>query len=137
VKTYGEVLDQYEVHPEAKCADAQGNPCGKETVGLLQRREVRIKKIKFIGKESNNLEEVAAGTIHSPEGTYTEYLNARREWNIEILPAFKKAPLKLLVQECRGRLSRRAIIDLRAGRSRPHRKTCELIVSILSKLHFL
>jgi DNA polymerase III epsilon subunit-like protein len=61
VKTYGEVLLEYEFHPEAKCADADGNPSGKRTVGLLQRRHVRIDEIKYIGKESNSLEEVEVG----------------------------------------------------------------------------
>jgi hypothetical protein len=31
--------------------------------------------------ESNSLEEVEAGTVHSPENVYTEYPDARRdEW---------------------------------------------------------
>lgn len=63
VKTYGDVLTQYEFHPESKCADANGNPCGKQTVGLLQRRHIRIKQIKFIGKESNSLEDVESGVV--------------------------------------------------------------------------
>ena len=35
VKSYGDVLREYEYHPEAKCADSNGAPCGKQTVGLL------------------------------------------------------------------------------------------------------
>ncbi len=65
VKTYGDVLVEYEYHPESKCADADGNTCSKQTVGLLQRRHVRIDQIKYIGKESNSLEEVESGLIHS------------------------------------------------------------------------
>ena len=61
VKTYGDVLMEYEYHPESKCADANGNPCSKQTVGLLQRRHVRIDQVKYIGKESNSLEEVESG----------------------------------------------------------------------------
>ena len=38
-KSYGDVLREYEYHPEAKCADATGAPCRKQTVGLLGRRE--------------------------------------------------------------------------------------------------
>ncbi|HEY1655167.1 MAG TPA: DNA polymerase [Candidatus Tumulicola sp.] len=37
VKSYGDVLREYEYHPEAKCADASGAPCGKQTLGLLRR----------------------------------------------------------------------------------------------------
>jgi hypothetical protein len=29
--------------------------------------------IRYIGKESNSLEEVDAGLFHSPENVYTEY----------------------------------------------------------------
>lgn len=35
VKTYGDILLEYEFHPESKCADANGNTCKKQTVGLL------------------------------------------------------------------------------------------------------
>ena len=58
VQTYGDVIESYEFHPEAKFADAQGEPCRKQTVGLLQRRHVRIGLLTNIGKESNSLEEV-------------------------------------------------------------------------------
>jgi hypothetical protein len=79
VKTYGEVVDEYESHAESKCADATGQPCSKQTVGLLQRRHVRIKQIEYIGKESNSLEEVKSGTVHSAENVYTEYPDPRRD----------------------------------------------------------
>jgi hypothetical protein len=138
VKTYGEVLEEYEFHPEAKCADSRGNPCDKQTIGLLQRRHIRIDQIRFIGKESNSLEEVESGAEQSAQNVYTEYVDPRRdEWTTKILPALKRAPLKVLVANCRGKLSRRAIIDLRAGRSRPHKKTRKLLISILKELGYL
>ena len=37
VKTYGEVLREYESHLGAKSADAKGKPSGKQTVGVLHR----------------------------------------------------------------------------------------------------
>jgi hypothetical protein len=79
VKTYGDVVREYEFHPEAKCADAEGNTCERQTVGLLQRRNIRIDQIKYIGKESNSLEEIESGLIHSAENVYTEYPDARRD----------------------------------------------------------
>jgi hypothetical protein len=70
-----------EFHPEAKCSDVDGNACGKQTVGLLQRRHIEIAQIKYIGKESNSLEEVDAGLVHSAQNVYTEYVDPRRdEW---------------------------------------------------------
>ena len=91
VKTYGEHLHQYEFHPEAKCADAEGNTCERQTVGLLQRRHVLIDGIRYIGKESNALEDVEAGLVHSTESVYTEYCDPKRDkWATKILPALRK-----------------------------------------------
>ncbi len=132
VKTYGEILREYEFHPESKCADADGNPCGKQTIGLLQRRHIRVEQIKYIGKESNSLEDVESGMIHSEQNVYTEYLDPRRdEWQTKVLPALKKVPLPLLVKMS-GK-SRRMLIDARAGRSRPHRRNQELLASIVQE----
>jgi len=47
-------------------------PCGKQTVGVLQRRHIRVAQIIYIGKESNKLEEMEEGTIHSAQSVYTE-----------------------------------------------------------------
>ena len=110
-----------------------GKPCGKLTIGLLQRRHVRIEQIKYVGKESNSLEEVEAGLIHSPENVYTVYPDPRRdEWQTKILPALRKMPLSFLVKM--SGLSRSTLIEVRAGRSRPHRKNQERLKSIVRKL---
>jgi hypothetical protein len=133
VKTYGEHLREYEVHPEAKCADARGKPCGKQTVGLLQRRHIKIDVVKFIGKESNNLEEVEAGMIHSAKNVYTEYPDPRRdEWQTKVVPALNKISISRLVKL--SGLSRRAIIDARTGHRRPHSKNQELLTANVRKL---
>lgn len=79
VKSYGEVLEEYEFHEEAKCADASGAPCGKQTMGLLQRRHVKVDAVKFIGKESNKLEEVEEGSVPDAGDVYTEYPDPGRE----------------------------------------------------------
>ena len=133
VKTYGEVLRGYEFHPESKCADTNGNPCGKQTVGLLQRRHIQLDVIQYIGKESNSLEDVESGMVQSAHNVYTEYPDPRRdEWQTKILPALRKAPLATLAKL--SRLSRRMIMKSRSGRTRPHRKNQELLATILGKL---
>ena len=138
VKTYGDVIEDYEFHAESKCADANGNPCDKQTVGLLQRRHVKFVHFKFIGKESNSLENVESGLEHSEKDVYTEYIDPKRdEWVRRIMPALKKIQLKSLVDNCEGKLSRRAIIELRAGRSRPHRRAQQLLMAILQKFKLL
>ena len=97
------------------------------------KRHIRIEGIKYIGKESNSLEEVESGLIHSAQSVYTEYPDPRRdEWQTQILPALKKAPLSVLVGI--SGLSRRTVIDLRGGRSRPHRKNQELLAVVVRKL---
>jgi hypothetical protein len=127
------VLTEYEFHAEAKCADADGNACGKQTVGLLQRRHIEIGQVKYIGKESNSLEEVEAGLIHSEQNVYTEYIDPRRdEWRTTILPALKKAPLSLL--EEKSGLCGRMLMKARAGTTRPHRKNRERLAAILREL---
>ena len=132
VKTCGDVLTEYEYHPESKCADASGNPCQKQTIGLLQRRHIRIDQIKYIGKESNSLDEVEAGLIHSASSVYTEYIDPRRdEWQMKIVPALKKLTLSILEKE--SGLSRRTLIHARTGRRRPHHKNREVLVGILLK----
>jgi hypothetical protein len=135
VKTYGDVAVEYEHHPESKCADAFGNPCERQTVGILQRRHIRIDQIKSIGKESNSLESVDAGMVHAEKDAYTEYVDPQRdEWTTKILPALKKIPLRILVRACESRISRRALIDLRAGRSRPHKKNSVELAKVLLRI---
>jgi hypothetical protein len=51
----------------------------RQTLGLLERRHVKIDQIKCIGKESNSLEDVDAGLVHSEKNTYTEYVDPKRD----------------------------------------------------------
>jgi hypothetical protein len=133
-----EVIEAYEYHPEAKCADSEGLPCGRQTVGLLQRRHVRIGLITPIGKESNSLEEVQAGLVHDEQNVYTVYDDPRRNhWQTKILPAVKQVPLATLVDACMGKLSRRALIDIRADRSRPHLRNQRLLETSVRALGLL
>ncbi len=130
VKTYGDILTEYEFHPGSKCADATGRPSGKQTIGLLQRRHIRVQQIKYIGKESNSFEEVGSSMIHSAQSVYTEYPDPRRdEWRTRILPALKHLPLRFL--EMKSGKSRRMLIDALGGRSRPHPKNQALLAGIV------
>ncbi|MFY9738696.1 MAG: hypothetical protein WAK11_06540, partial [Candidatus Cybelea sp.] len=116
VKSYGDVLEEYEFHPEAKCADASGTPCDKQTVGLLQRRHVTIAwPPRFIGKESNKLEAVEEGAVADAGDVYTEYPDPRRdEWATMILPKLKVTSIRELMEK--SGLSERALQMIRAGR---------------------
>lgn len=133
VKTYGEVLREYESHLGAKSADAKGKPSSKQTVGMLHRRHVRVERIIHIGKESNRLEEIEAGVIHSPESVYTEYPDpSRDEWQTRILPILKKIPISIL-KRFSGR-SRSMLQRTIAGRTRPRKRNREQLKSIVHRL---
>jgi hypothetical protein len=91
--------------------------------------------MRYVGKESNSLEDVESGVVHSEEDVYTEYADPRRDESTQkMLPALKRIRLHVLVEECRGNLSRRALIDFRAGHSRPHRRNREFLAMVLRKL---
>jgi hypothetical protein len=78
-----------------------------------------------IGKESNRLEEVQAGLIHSADGVYTEYVDPRRE-------EWRRAATALSLKrwERESGKSRRILIDARRGRRRPHPRHQALLVRI-------
>ena len=129
VATFGVVIADYEFHAESKCADSSGRSASKSTIGLLQRRHVRIDQIKYIGKESNSLEEVEAGLAHDERTVYTEYPDPRRdEWQTKIVPVLQKIPLRELI--AKSGLSRRSLIYTRKGRTRPHRRHQRILAAI-------
>lgn len=132
VKTYGDVFTDYEHHPESKCADEHGNICDRQTTGLLYRRHIRIGEIVPIGKESNRLEEVDAGLVHSAEDAYTVYPDPKRDhWERQIRPKLKAIPLSVLMKETG--LSRRMLIKARNGQVRPHARNQLLIANAVNR----
>jgi hypothetical protein len=99
---------------------------------------IKIDLIKCIGKESNSLESVDEGLEHSAKNVYDEYTDPQRtEWITKIQPVLTKTKLAVLVKACGKRLSRREIIELRAGRKKPHHRTQQLLESIPQRLGFL
>ncbi len=65
VLSYGDVIARHHTHPEAKSLGPDGTPCGKRTVGLLQRRPVELRDLVHIGKETNRLEAVEQGLMRN------------------------------------------------------------------------
>lgn len=92
VLTYREVLRRFRVHPEPKSTDHEGRPCGRQTRGLLQRRQVRaIIPIAHIGKEANLLDEVAVGLVAKDEDALTVYVDRRSvAWDRIFLPVLRE-----------------------------------------------
>ena len=73
VKSYGQVLREYRLHPEHKFDGPDGSPCRRNTKGILQRREVRAVQVNYIGKEANRLDDVQAGLVADGNEVVTEY----------------------------------------------------------------
>jgi hypothetical protein len=84
-------------------------------------------------KESNRLEEVEAGLIHSAESVYTIYTDPRRdEWNATVRPALGNVSLRTF-ERMTGK-SRRMLIDARKGRRNPHAEHRRLLKAVVRKL---
>jgi hypothetical protein len=60
---YGDVAEEYAAPPEAKSLGPDGKPCGRGTVGLVQRWPVVAGEIKLIGKESDRFEDRFTGLL--------------------------------------------------------------------------
>jgi hypothetical protein len=133
VQTYGDIFSEYAHHPEPKCVDERGNVCDRQTKGLLYRRHIRIGEIVAIGKESNKLEEVDAGLVHSADSVYITYPDPKRDaWERIVRPKLQAIPLSRLMAETG--LSRRMLIKVRKGQVRPHPRNQELIANAVNRL---
>jgi hypothetical protein len=133
VQTYGDVFTDHAHHPESKCADERGNVCDRQTIGLLVRRHVRIGEIVAIGKESNKLEEVDAGLIHSEDSVYIRYPDpSRDDWERVIRTKLQRIPLSVLIVETG--VSRRMLIKYRQGHARPRPRYQHLLKEALAKI---
>jgi hypothetical protein len=131
VKSYGDVLEEYEYHEEAKCADASGEPCNQQSVGLLGRRHVRVAELHFIGKESNKLEEVEGQSLSDAADVYTEYPDSRRDaWETKWLPMLRSTPVPKLVAQG---VARATIYAARTGRP-PYEHTKAKLIGALKRL---
>jgi len=118
VKTYADVLAEYRVHPEPKGLGPDGLPCGRQTRGLLSRRPVTAAYITYIGKESNRLDDRAAGLIHDSEEVLNEYPDPRRDpFRTLVLPVLWDCPTAMIAE--RVELDPTALRRIRAGRSVP------------------
>ena len=135
VKTYGDVFEEYEWHPETKSADANGTMAKKPTVGLLQRRHIAIDHVIYIGRESNQLEDVEAGVVRASDGAYTEYQDPRRDYWRTVVRALREISLKAWRRDT-GK-SPVILIDARRGRRRPHARHRALLIAYARKAGLL
>jgi len=116
VKSYGQVLHEYRLHPEHKFNGPDGQRCRFLTRGLLQRRPVHLAgTAQLIGKEANKLDEVQAGLHAGIEDVVTQYggttiTGVLRNLVLPVLDRYSGRELARLVGS-----DRRTIDRIRAG----------------------
>jgi hypothetical protein len=131
VKSIGDVVTLYRRKREAKSLGTDGQPCTRETRGLLHRRPVRDLTIRHIGKEANELEDLTAGLRSGEEVTTTYDHRHRGVYPQLVLHALRSFPKPLVADACG--LPMRTIKGLRGGRS-PRAATLRSLVSGLAQL---
>lgn len=104
---------------------------GRVNHGLLHRRHISIDHLIYIGRESNQLEDVEAGLVRASDG-YTEYPDPRRDyWQTAVVPALKQISLKAWQRDT-GK-SAVILIDARRGRRQPHPRNRKLLIASARK----
>jgi hypothetical protein len=131
VVSFGDALYRYLNHPEYKSADASGRVCDKRTVGLLTRRNIRVGKIRYIGKESNRLEEVQNCMVSHEDEFRVTYIDPR----LDPWPRYAVPLLKLVSSEQLAKatgISARMIKSYRKG-AMPRRGNRQKLLRALVK----
>lgn len=120
VTPLADYVDQYQRHPEAKAADANGNPAGPDAIGLLGRLRVRSKRLARIGKEVDRLDEDEGAALEPDQPI--EYDCDDLAADIEYLSAF---PQEAVARDLG--LTVRGWRNLAKGWSKPRPATAERI----------
>jgi len=134
LKTYGDVIRAYRLHPEVKSGDPRGGPCLRSTVGFLPRRHVIGVGVRHIGKESNRLDEVEDGLVSDAREVYVEYRDERGEW-WAALPALRRLRDERgwrHLAEASG-LSERAVRYALNGGKVPHREARARLLRLVAE----
>ena len=73
----------------AQSAAQDGTECDRTTVGLLARRTVHATGITYVGKESNRVEDVEQGLVHSWCEVLGRYHDDDSEWRNVLMPKLR------------------------------------------------
>ncbi len=130
VQTYGDALRRHVVHPEAKAAGPDGEPCGPFTTGELSRLRLHVEHAIHIGKESHDLEEVQAGVVPAISA-YVHYIDERAEWKRD-KGILRLVPRKLLAKW--SGLHVRSIKEILNTKRLPHLRYQRILHRIAEKL---
>ncbi len=112
-KTYADLIEAYDLHPERKFAGPDGRPCRPGTRGLLGDLPVTVTGIKHVGKEGNELEAHRAGLATETE-RQLEYHDSAFD---DLVAALQKLTTKAIA-EATG-YNPRTVWRLKRGEFRP------------------
>jgi len=112
-KTYVDLIEVYDRHPERKFAGPDGGPCRASTKGLLGDLPLVVRGIRHVGKEGNELEAHQAGLLTEAEREL-EYHDSAFE---DLVAALQKIPPKVIA-EATG-YNPRTVRRLKRGEFRP------------------
>jgi hypothetical protein len=93
-KTYADLIEAYDRHPERKFAAPDGQPCRPETGGLLHDLPLVISSIRHVGKEGNELEAHQTGLVTEAE-RQLEYHDSAFE---DLVAALQQIPTKVIAE---------------------------------------
>ena len=117
--TLGDVVTRHPHQPEHKSLAPNGDPAGRESRGLLQRRPIESAPAltDLIGKEGNLLDERHTGQTTTPGDYRTTYGNRGNRWHDLVVPVLRN----MGAQEVIARTGRKksAVYEAIAGRSHP------------------
>jgi hypothetical protein len=129
VKSYADILGEYQFKPERKLINSMGKPCGRRTVGKLYHPSITISNIRYIGKEGNYLEEREAGLLQEKD---FQAVYMTDEWKREWIPLLKGIPTKEIVRVTG--LSKGCVQYLKKGRSQiPQAETMEKLKRLIEE----
>jgi hypothetical protein len=128
VAIYGEELVRLVVHPEWKMLGPDGAWCKAGTRGLLTPRPVMVQAVHLIGKEGNQLEEVATGEVIDPREVLTDY--GDDAWERLVRPVGLLMGVRRLARDTPIALSQ--VSALLSGRASPRKTTLRLITSTVA-----
>ena len=98
LSTFGEILGAWLNHPESKMIGSDGRPCRYRTRGLLTPRSMQVGQVSYVGRESNLIDERAAGEMLKPSDVVSTF--ATDEWRGLLAPVLLS--MTLLEAEERG-----------------------------------
>jgi len=130
VHSYRDILTAYLAHPETKALDSQRQTVNAATCGLLQRRPIEaIHPLNIIGKEANDLDELATGLTTGNEST-AQYLHPTMDdWHQLVIPVLHTIPHAAARIASETRVELRTVQRALTGNTIPRRRTQQLLTA--------